>query len=167
MPQIGMHMGLRYDIIGEYASILFAILLLVFISLTKPKKSQAFKFLVLGTIVSIFATAIQIVIVEIASNVEKYYERSSFTALLVIFLVLYLLILILIYFRHLLSPLIICYCNAVYPGCNNIFCRGDFPGCDEKSVFCKDRWHRYKQIYKILLYSRYCLCCNLYVGMFP
>ena len=97
MPQIGMHMGLRYDIIGEYASILFAILLLVFISLTKPKKSQSFKFLVLGTIVSIFATAIQIVIVEIASNVEKYYERSSFTALLVIFLVFYLLILILIF----------------------------------------------------------------------
>lgn len=97
MPQIGMHMGLRYDIIGEYASILFAILLLVFISLTRPKKSQSFKFLVLGTIVSIFATAIQIVIVEIASNVEKYYERSSFTALLVIFLVLYLLILILIF----------------------------------------------------------------------
>ncbi|WP_026490548.1 EAL domain-containing protein [Butyrivibrio sp. XPD2002] len=97
MPQFGMHMGLRYDIIGEYASLLFAVLLLIFISLTKPKKSKSFKFLVLGTVVSVFATATQIMIVEVASNVETYYDRNSFTALLVLFLVLYLFILILIF----------------------------------------------------------------------
>lgn len=97
MPQIGMHMGLRYDIIGEYASLLFAILLLIFMALTKPKKSRSFKFLHLGTIFSVFATAVQIIIVEVSSNVDAYYSRSSFTALLVVFLILYLIILIFIF----------------------------------------------------------------------
>ncbi|WP_408071295.1 EAL domain-containing protein [Butyrivibrio sp. JL13D10] len=97
MPQFGMHMGLRYDIIGEYASLLFALLLLIFMALTKPKKSKAFKYLVIGVIVSVFATAVQIFIVEVASNVEKYYDRTSFTALLIVFLMLYIVILILIF----------------------------------------------------------------------
>ncbi|WP_026497585.1 EAL domain-containing protein [Butyrivibrio sp. WCD2001] len=97
MPHFGMHIGLRYDIIGEYASLLLAILLLVFMSLTKPKKSKSFKFLVLGVLTSILATATQIMIVEVASNVSVYYNRSTFTALLTFFLVLYAAILVLIF----------------------------------------------------------------------
>ena len=97
MPHIGMHIGLRYDIIGEYASLLLAMLLLIFISLTKPRKTKSFKFLVMGLCVSIMATAVQILIVEIASNVSSYYDRDSFTALLAVFLVLYAIILVLIF----------------------------------------------------------------------
>ncbi|WP_022759835.1 EAL domain-containing protein [Butyrivibrio sp. AD3002] len=97
MPHFGMHIGLRYDIIGEYASLLLAILLLVFMSLTRPKKSKSYKFLVLGALTAIVATATQIMIVEVASNVSVYYNRSTFTALLTFFLVLYAAILVLIF----------------------------------------------------------------------
>ena len=97
MPRIGMHIGLRYDIIGEYASLLLALLLLIFMSLTKPKKSKSFKFLVMGLFASIVATTLQIVIVEVASNVTSYYNRESFTVLLAMFLFVYAVILVLIF----------------------------------------------------------------------
>ncbi|WP_026526912.1 EAL domain-containing protein [Butyrivibrio sp. VCD2006] len=97
MPRIGMHIGLRYDIIGEYASLLLALLLLIFMSLTKPKKSKSFKFLVMGLLASIVATTLQIIIVEVASNVTSYYNRESFTVLLAMFLCIYAVIQVLIF----------------------------------------------------------------------
>ncbi len=93
MRYIGMHIGLRYDIIGEYASLVLALLLLVFMMLTKPRQSKAFGFLLIGTITSVIATFVQIFIVEIASNVEAYYDRKMFTTILVVFLILYAIIL--------------------------------------------------------------------------
>ncbi len=94
MRYIGMHIGLRYDIIGEYASLVLAILLLVFMMLTKPRQSKAFRFLTIGTLTSVAAIVVQIFIVEIASNVENYYDRKLFTTLLIVYLFLYAIILI-------------------------------------------------------------------------
>ena len=94
MPYIGMHIGLRYDIIGEYTSLVLSLLLIIFMLLTKPRQSKSFIYLFWGIIVSLIATLVQIVIVEIASNVEMLYERDSFTLLLIFFLFLYSLILI-------------------------------------------------------------------------
>ena len=94
MRYIGMHIGLRYDIIGEYASLVLAILLLVFMMLTKPRQSKAFRFLTIGTLTSIAAILVQIFIVEISSNVKEYYDRQLFTMLLIVYLFLYAIILI-------------------------------------------------------------------------
>lgn len=88
------HSGLKYEIIVEYASLLLAVLLLIFMILTKPRKTKAFGFLLSGTIVSIIATLTQIIIVQVGSNVGELYERTSFTALLVFYLILYAIILV-------------------------------------------------------------------------
>ncbi|WP_026524203.1 EAL domain-containing protein [Butyrivibrio sp. MB2005] len=93
MPMFGIQSTLRYEIVGEYASLFLSLLILIFMSLTKPRQSKAFSFLVWGNFTSIIATILMIVIVEIASNTE-YYSRGSFTVLLIVFLILYSFILV-------------------------------------------------------------------------
>ncbi len=97
MPPIGMHMTLRYNIIGEYASLALAVLILIYMSLTKPRQTRAFFYLSAATVMSVVATLIQIIIVEICTNAEELYSRGPFTALLIVFLILYAMILISIY----------------------------------------------------------------------
>ncbi len=99
MPYNPLFFQLRYDIIGEIAGLLFAVLILVFMFLTKPKQSKTYVFLLTGTIISIFAIMVQIVIVRMASIVSVYYNRNVFTAALTLFLTLYA-ILLFIYFNY-------------------------------------------------------------------
>ncbi len=89
MLMTGMHLVFKYDIIGEFASLVIAVLLLFFMLLTKPRQTQAFKFLFFGNLTSIFTILMQIGIVQIASFPSSLYERRRFTAFLIIFLILY------------------------------------------------------------------------------
>ncbi len=97
MPPIGAHMSLRYNIIGEYASLGIAVLILVFMLFTKPRQTKAFFYLSSATVLAIIANLLQIIIVEISSNAKELYTRNSFTMLLVVFLILYSIILIAVY----------------------------------------------------------------------
>jgi len=84
----------KYDLFGEYAGLGLSVLLLIFMIVSKPKKTKAFIFLYSGAILSVAATIVQIAIARIAGNVEELYDRNVFTALIAIFLTLYAIILI-------------------------------------------------------------------------
>ena len=89
-----MRHAFKYDLFGEYAGLGLSVLLLVFMIVSKPKKTKAFIFLFSGTIFAVAATIVQIAIARIAGNVEELYDRNVFTALIAIFLTLYAIILI-------------------------------------------------------------------------
>ena len=82
-------MGFGYNVVGEYASLSLAILLLSFMIATRPKITKAYVFLLSGTILSIVAVSLQIMIDQISTFAIYLYTRDTFTALLVAFLIIY------------------------------------------------------------------------------
>ena len=66
-----------------------AVLLLSVMLYTRPKKTYVYKYVYLGTICSIFSILINISIVIVANNPEKYYNRYIFMGQLLLFLLVY------------------------------------------------------------------------------
>ena len=78
-----------YNYIGEYAALLLAGLLLFVMLYSKPKKTFVYKYLFVGTIWSIVAIILQIAILMIANEPDKSVNNYGFTALLIIYLMVF------------------------------------------------------------------------------
>ncbi len=85
----GIHINIGNNIITEYASLLIAVFLIIFMLVTKPRKSGLFKHLFFGILASVVAIVLQIWINSVAANPGILYDRKSFTILLISFLLVY------------------------------------------------------------------------------
>ena len=80
---------MRYNSIGEYASLLLAGLLLFVMLYSKPRKTYVYKYLFFGTICSIVAIILQVTILTIANNPTSLYNSAIFMSLLIFYLLVY------------------------------------------------------------------------------
>lgn len=78
-----------YNSIGEYAGLLLAGLLLFVMFYTTPKKTYVYRFLFLGNIWGIVAIILQISILIVANNPERFYNQNIFMTQLIFFLLVY------------------------------------------------------------------------------
>ncbi|WP_026516979.1 EAL domain-containing protein [Butyrivibrio sp. MC2021] len=79
----------HYNYIGEFAGLLMAGLLLFVMLYTKPKRTFVYRYVFNGIIWSIFSILVQISIIMVANNPDKFYNRYLFMAQLLVFLLLY------------------------------------------------------------------------------
>ena len=86
-----------YSYIGEFAGLIMAVLLLLVMLYTKPKKTYVFKYIFYGVICSIFSIIINISIAFVANHPEEFYNRYIFMGQLIVFLLLYNIILFCIF----------------------------------------------------------------------
>lgn len=86
---MGMGFFVEYNYIGEVAGLFMSVLLLFVMLYIKPKRTYIFKYIFYGNILSIIAECIQISIVIVANNPEKYYHRNLFITQLLAFLIVY------------------------------------------------------------------------------
>ena len=79
----------HYNYIGEFAGLLLAGLLLFVMLYTKPKRTYVFRYVFAGVICSVFSILLQISIVMVANNPDRFYNKHLFMFQLIIFLLLY------------------------------------------------------------------------------
>ncbi len=82
-------MIIRYNSIGEYASILLAGLLLLVMIYAKPKKTYVYRYLFIGLLCSIVALVLHVLILGMANNPEIVPDNLIFTILLISYLMVY------------------------------------------------------------------------------
>ena len=78
-----------YNYIGEFAGLLMAGLLLFVMVYTKPKRTYVYRYIFNGLIWSVFSILVQISIVMVANNPDRFYNRYLFMGQLLAFLLLY------------------------------------------------------------------------------
>ncbi|WP_081748954.1 EAL domain-containing protein [Butyrivibrio sp. FCS014] len=78
-----------YNYIGEAASLLISCLLMFAMLYTRPKKTYVYRFIFVGTIWSIAASILQIIIIIIANRPELLYNNWLFPVLLITYLMVY------------------------------------------------------------------------------
>ena len=78
-----------YNLIGEYAALLLAVLLLFVMLYSKPRKTFVYKYLFMGTIWAIVAIILMITILKIANDPDKFIGNTAFVALLIIYLMVF------------------------------------------------------------------------------
>ena len=78
-----------YNYIGEMAGVLLAGLLLFIIIYTRPRKTYVFRFILSGTILSIISVALQLSIITVANNPDRFYNKTLFILQLIVFLLVY------------------------------------------------------------------------------
>lgn len=78
-----------YNSIGEYAALLLAGLLFFVMLYSKPKKTFVYKYLFWGTVWAIVAIILMISILTVANNPDEFTSRTGFTALLIIYLMVF------------------------------------------------------------------------------
>ena len=88
---------IQYSCIGEVAGLIMAVLLLMVMLYTKPKKTYVYKYVFYGVICSIFSILINLSIIFVANHPEEYYNRYLFMGQLLLFLILYNIILFCIF----------------------------------------------------------------------
>lgn len=82
-------MILNYNYIGEAASLLISCILMFVMLYTRPKKTYVYKFVFVGTIWSIAASILEIIIIIIANRPETLYNSRVFPVLLLVYLMVY------------------------------------------------------------------------------
>ena len=80
---------LLYNYVGEYASVLFAVLILMVIFYSKPRNTYVFRYVFAGLISSAISSVLQISILVAANNPERYYNKYLFMGQVVLFLISY------------------------------------------------------------------------------
>ena len=88
---------IRYNYTGEYAGILICFLALVAIFYSKPRKSFVFRYVVAGLFWSIISSVFQIMILKVANDPERLYDRYLFMILILGFLIAYNAVLYLVF----------------------------------------------------------------------
>ncbi|MBE5823803.1 MAG: EAL domain-containing protein [Butyrivibrio sp.] len=88
---------IRYNYTGEYAGILICFLALVAIFYSKPRKSFVFRYVVAGLFWSILSSVLQIMILKVANDPERLYDRYLFMILILGFLIAYNAVLYLVF----------------------------------------------------------------------
>ncbi|MBR4668090.1 MAG: EAL domain-containing protein [Butyrivibrio sp.] len=78
-----------YNYIGEFAALLIACLIFGVMLYTKPKKTYVFRYVFNGTLLSIIAILVNLSIIFVADNPEKYFNKYIFMGQLLFFLILY------------------------------------------------------------------------------
>ncbi|MCR5157184.1 MAG: EAL domain-containing protein [Butyrivibrio sp.] len=82
-------MFLNYNYIGEAASLLLGCLLMFVMLYTRPKKTYVYRYVFTGTIWSIAASILQILIIIIANRPGILYNSKLFPVLLLVYLLVY------------------------------------------------------------------------------
>lgn len=80
---------INYNYIGEVASLLIGCLLMFAMLYTRPKKTYVYRFIFAGTIWSIAASILQIIIIIIANRPEFLYNNWLFPVLMITYLIVY------------------------------------------------------------------------------
>ena len=78
-----------YNYIGEIAALVVAFLIFNLMLYTKPKKTYVFRYVFNGIILAIIADLINLSILFVANNPEKYFNKYIFMGQLLFFLLLY------------------------------------------------------------------------------
>ncbi len=79
----------QYNYIGEGSGLLMAILVFMLMLYSKPKKTYVYKFVFWGMALSIFNILVNLSILLVANNPDKYYNHFLFLGQLLLFLICY------------------------------------------------------------------------------
>lgn len=80
---------IAYNYMGEVAGLIMSALIFGVMLYTKPKRTYVYKYVFWGNILSIIAVLLQISILEVANNPDKYFNRYIFMFQLMAFLLAY------------------------------------------------------------------------------
>ncbi len=79
----------QYNYIGEFSALLMALMIFLAMLYTKPKKTYVFRYIFNGTFLSIIAILVNLSILFVADNPDKYFNKYIFMGQLLVFLILY------------------------------------------------------------------------------